>query len=53
MFSLNVTGEGNDFLVYDRGIRIRVEQSSILILLDNCQQTCTTYTIAVCTVKNS
>ena len=27
--------------------------SSILILLANCQQTCMTYTIAVCTVKNS
>jgi len=27
--------------------------SSILILLASCQQTCLTYTIAVCTVKNS
>jgi len=27
--------------------------SSILILLTSCQQTCMTYTIAVCTVKNS
>ena len=26
---------------------------SILILLASCQQTCMTYTIAVCTVKNS
>ena len=26
---------------------------NILILLDNCQQTYMTYTIAVCTVKNS
>jgi hypothetical protein len=26
---------------------------SILILLDSCQQICMTYTIAVCTVKNS
>jgi hypothetical protein len=26
---------------------------SILILLGSCQQTCMTYTIAVCTVKNS
>jgi len=26
---------------------------SVLILLANCQQTCMTYTIAVCTVKNS
>jgi hypothetical protein len=28
-------------------------QRSILILLASCQQTCMTYTIAVCTVKNS
>jgi len=27
--------------------------SSILILLSSCQQTCMTYTIAVCTVRNS
>jgi len=27
--------------------------SSILILLASCHQTCMTYTIAVCTVKNS
>jgi hypothetical protein len=27
--------------------------SSILILLASCQQTCITFTIAVCTVKNS
>ena len=33
--------------------RIRMERSSILILLASCQQTCMTYTIAVCTVKNS
>jgi hypothetical protein len=26
---------------------------SVLILLASCQQTCMTYTIAVCTVKNS
>jgi len=25
---------------------------SVLILLASCQQTCVTYTIAVCTVKN-
>ena len=25
---------------------------SVLILLTSCQQTCMTYTIAVCTVKN-
>jgi len=30
-----------------------MERSSILILLDSCQQTCMTYTIAVCTVRNS
>jgi len=33
--------------------RIRMELRSILILLASCQQTCTTYTTAVCTVKNS
>jgi len=27
--------------------------SSVLMLLASCQQTCMTYTIAVCTVKNS
>ena len=27
--------------------------SSILILLASCHQTCLTYTIAVCTLKNS
>jgi len=26
---------------------------SVLILLASCQQTCMTYTIGVCTVKNS
>jgi len=26
---------------------------NVLILLASCQQTCITYTIAVCTVKNS
>ena len=30
-----------------------MEHSSILILLASCQKTCMTYTIAVCTVKNS
>ena len=29
------------------------QTSSVLILLASCQQTCMTYTIAVCTVKNS
>ena len=33
--------------------RIRMELGSILILLASCQQTCMTYTIAVCTVRNS
>jgi len=33
--------------------RIRMERSSILILLASCQQTRMTYTIAVCTVENS
>ena len=28
-------------------------ECSIVILLESCQQTCMTYTIAVCTVKNS
>jgi hypothetical protein len=36
-------------------IRIEMQRSSILILLllESCLQTCTTYTIAECTVKNS
>jgi len=29
------------------------ERISVLILLSSCQQTCTTYTNAVCTVKNT
>jgi len=33
--------------------RIRMERTSIPILLASCPQTCMTYTIAVCTVKNS
>jgi len=32
--------------------RIRMERSSILILLESCQQIWMTYTIAVCSVKN-
>jgi len=32
--------------------RIRTELHSVLILLASCQQTCMTYTIAVCAVKN-
>jgi len=31
----------------------QVRQSSVLILLASCQQTYMTYTIAVCTLKNS
>ena len=34
-------------------IRPRERTSSVLILLASCQQTCMTYTIAVCRVKNS
>jgi hypothetical protein len=34
-------------------VRIRMELSSILILLTSCLQTCMTYTIPVCIVKNS
>ena len=33
--------------------RIRIELSSVLILLASCLQTCMTYTIAVCKVNNS
>ena len=33
--------------------RIRTELSSVLILPASCQQICMTYTIVVCTVKNS
>jgi len=34
--------------------KLRAESGlSVLILLTSCQQTCMTYTIAVCTVKNS
>jgi hypothetical protein len=33
--------------------RIRIELCSSLILLERCLPTCMTYTIAVCTVKNS
>ena len=33
--------------------RIRMELRSILVLIASHQQTCMTYTIAVCTVKNS
>jgi len=29
------------------------QDGTVLILLASCQQTCMTYTIAVCTVKNS
>ena len=30
---------------------VRMEQSSILVLLASCLQTCTTYTLAECTVN--
>jgi len=33
--------------------RIRTELSSDMSLLASCQQNCMTYTIAVCTAKNS
>ena len=39
--------------VIQLAIRIRMVLSSILILLASCQQTCMTYTTAVCTVNNS
>jgi hypothetical protein len=39
--------------VYLLASKIRMELYSILILLASCQQTCMTYTIAVCTGKNS
>jgi hypothetical protein len=42
----------NDYILQSNS-RIRMELSSILILLASCRQTCITYTIAVCTVKNS
>jgi hypothetical protein len=32
---------------------LRMELSCILTLLASCQQTCMTYTFAVCTLKNS
>jgi len=34
-------------------LRAGLGRSSVLILLASCQQTCMTYTIAVCTVRNS
>ena len=36
-----------------RTVSVSIISSSILILLASCQQTCMTYTVAVCTVKNS
>jgi len=41
--------------IYHTGLLTACEQelSSILILLASCQQTCMTYTTAVCTVENS
>jgi len=41
------------YMCWQRVSRIRMELSSVLILLASCQQTCMTYTIAVCAVKNS
>jgi len=38
---------------FSDSLRAGSGQSSVLILLASCQQTCMTYTIAVCTVKNS
>ena len=40
-------------MVYVIQVCRQLSSSIILILLANCQQTCMTYTIAVCTVKNS
>jgi hypothetical protein len=42
-----------EFFTVHTASRIRMERSSILILFASCHQTCMTYTIAVCTVKNS
>ena len=39
--------------VFELSRRIRMEFCSILILLESCLQSYMTYTIAVCTVKNS
>jgi len=36
-------------LVYYKNL----SRCTVLILLASCQQTCVTYTIALCTVKNS
>jgi hypothetical protein len=44
---------GSNKLCRQLANRIRMEPGSILILLESCLQTRMTYTIAVCTVKNS
>jgi len=50
--------DGNRYVTSDEEVRIGLRPgsgwncSSILILLASCQQTCVTYTIAVCTVEN-
>jgi len=36
-----------------RSFSLHTQQQDVLILLASCQQTCMTYTTAVCTVKNS
>jgi len=43
----------HQFIKFIFGIKLHVSDSSVQILLASCQETCTTYTIAVCTVKNS
>jgi hypothetical protein len=51
--------DGNRYITSDEEVRIGLQTgsgwncSSLLILLASCQQTCMTYTIAVCTVENS
>ena len=40
-------------MVYVIQVCWQLANGSVLILLASCQQTCVTYTIAVCTVKNS
>jgi len=41
------------YMSYRFADSLRAGSSSTLILLASCQQTCMTYTIAVCTVQNS
>ena len=42
----------NTTMVYVIQVCRQFASCSVLILLASCQQTCMTYTIAVCTVKN-